>query len=111
MVHVWLSCVSRVSMCCAHVKTPGLCQAAWNEAVLQQASTVLLAGPRGAERAECLNLLGSAEEAKSRTPWHCCEWCCCLPGQVQEAFFLCWVRLSCHPVQRTIKNYQGICSQ
>lgn len=41
--------------------------------VLQQASTVLLAGPRGAERAECLNLLGSAEEAKSRTPWRCCE--------------------------------------
>lgn len=69
----------------------------------------VLARRRGTEKAENRALLGSTEDTESGTQWcHCGRWCC-LPGQVQEAVFLRWTWLSCHPAQRTIKNYQGTC--
>lgn len=75
-------------MRCACAEALGLPPSCLEQAgFAQQASVVVLARRRGTGRAEDLSLLGPAEEAKSRTPWHCCKRRCCLPGQVQEAFY------------------------
>lgn len=74
---------------------------------LQRLIMAVLARCRGTEKAKNWALLGPTEEAESGTRWHRCGHWCCLPGQVQEAVFLLWMWLSCHPAHRTVKNYRA----